>query len=343
MTAAALLWAAAPALHAQSLTERSPNLQGTWTLPAGHPVFVLSHRFELVDGGDEVFSVPLFTLGVGLPAGLAIGVDFTTFSEVVPARVTANEAQYWMRSRLPAPGRAELSAIGAYNRAAASADGAIAGRLPAGPVQLFGEVRAFTHLFGTGGGGAASAIGAGIRLTDNLWLTGDYGRVVTVDTIPGAWSSALAIRIPASPHTLSLQVTNGGASTLQGASRSKTVGGADVRYGFSFTVPLGGRARWSRIIRPAATPPQRPEAGTNTVRISDLAFAPVSRTVRAGEIFEWINTDPVPHDVAFPDEGWRSPLLAEGDRFRLVFDRPGTYRYHCTPHPGMVGTVVVLP
>jgi plastocyanin len=339
---AALSLAAPPPLLGQNLTERPPNLQGTWTLPVGHPLFVLSHRFELIEGGDELFSVPTFGLGVGLPWGLAVGLDFTTFSEVIPARLTANEAQYWIRGRVPAPGRSELAVIGAYNGAARSADAAITGRLPAGRAQLFAEGRAFSSLFGSGEAGAAAAAGAGLRLTENLSLTGDYGRVVTSDTFPGAWSAAVAVRIPASPHTFSLQATNGGATTLQGASRSKTVGPGRVRYGFSFTIPLGGRARWSRIFQAAPVPATSGTPGEATVRLTQLSYAPASVTVRAGHPVEWVNADPVPHDVTFTD-GWRSPLLEEGDRFRIVFDRPGTYRYHCTPHPGMIGTVVVLP
>jgi plastocyanin len=30
-----------------------------------------------------------------------------------------------------------------------------------------------------------------------------------------------------------------------------------------------------------------------------------------------------------------------GGRFTFTFQNAGTFRYHCTIHPGMVGTVVV--
>ena len=44
---AALLWAGN--VGAQSVVERSPNMQGVWTLPGGQAAFVFAHRFELID------------------------------------------------------------------------------------------------------------------------------------------------------------------------------------------------------------------------------------------------------------------------------------------------------
>jgi plastocyanin len=42
-------------------------------------------------------------------------------------------------------------------------------------------------------------------------------------------------------------------------------------------------------------------------------------------------------DLAFDDSG----LIEPGDSFRQTFDEPGTYRYHCGPHPDMTGVIVV--
>lgn len=36
----------------------------------------------------------------------------------------------------------------------------------------------------------------------------------------------------------------------------------------------------------------------------------------------------------------KSELLTEGT-FSYTFDDAGTFTYHCTPHPMMVGTVIV--
>ena len=247
---ALLLWMAAPA-SAQSSVERSPNVHGVEGIDPGTGLFVLSHRFEFLNGGDELISIPTLTLGVGLPWSLALGVDFTSYSEVVPSRLTGNEGELWLK-RPFAVGAVDLAGIVGYNTAAESLDGAVDVRVPIGRVRLFGEARAFSDLFGSGDPGAAATVGGALRLTEYLAVTGDYGGVISESDVPGAWSAALAMEIPASPHTLALVMTNSGAATLHGVSREKTVGPSDVRYGFTFTVPLGGRGRWGRVLDPVA-------------------------------------------------------------------------------------------
>jgi plastocyanin len=50
----------------------------------------------------------------------------------------------------------------------------------------------------------------------------------------------------------------------------------------------------------------------------------------------------VPHDVTSDTRGWsfRKSLGLHGV-VRVRFTRPGTYRYHCSIHPGMAGKIVV--
>jgi plastocyanin len=55
----------------------------------------------------------------------------------------------------------------------------------------------------------------------------------------------------------------------------------------------------------------------------------------------WTNEDPAEHTVTEQNNGFTSKTLTQGGRFRIVFDRPGTYRYLCALHPEMRGTVVV--
>jgi plastocyanin len=336
---AGLLAVSSPAAG-QSVLERSPNLQGVWGLSPGHPVFVLSHRFEFLAGGDELFSVPTLTLAIGLPFGLTTGVDFTSFSEAIPDRVLGNEAQYWLKRPVSA-GPATFAGIAAYNGAARSLDAALGVAAPLAALRLFGEARAFTDLFGQGVGGLAGALGAGLMLTDYLGVTGDIGRVLSADTIPSAWSAALAVGIPASPHTFALQISNTGATTLQGASRAKTIGTSGVRYGFTFTIPFGNRERWRRIIRPP--PPARPNSSAERqIDVKDLQFLPAEVRIRPGERVEWVNRDPVAHTVSAEDGSWGSNLLAPGESYVRLFTVAGRYPYYCAPHPEMRAVVVVV-
>lgn len=82
----------------------------------------------------------------------------------------------------------------------------------------------------------------------------------------------------------------------------------------------------------------------NTVTIRDFSFGPATLTVKKGTTVTWTNEDSTQHDVT-PDsptgEFKRSSLLSKGDTYSVTFNTPGTYRYHCTPHPDMKGTITV--
>lgn len=343
------LFVCASGAGAQSLLERSPNLYGVWTLDRGRAAFVFAHRFEFHEGGDELLNIPTLTLAVGLPLGLTAGLDYSSNSEVV-TRAGGNENQLWLKRALDA-GPATAAGLVAYNTAARSLDGAVSVRGEAGRVSLFGEGRAFSDVSGSGESGAAATVGAALGLTDYLALTADVGRVLTQDSFPAAWSAAVAVAIPGSPHTFSLQATNAGSLTLHGASHERPRGFSRVRYGFVFTVPLTG-SRWARIFRPSPAPEaaETPPAGLASaqdiaarVEMRQIAYTQPEVRIRAGQSVEWTNRDPVVHTVTGDDASWGSGFLNEGDRFVHRFDRPGRYPYHCGPHPQMTAVVIVEP
>lgn len=327
------------ALACQSPLEQSPNIHGVWGLRSGQGVFVFAHRFEFLTG-DEVMSIPTFTLAAGLPFGFTLGTDFTTFSEAIPDEITENEYEFWLKRGIRPVDALDLAVLGGYNITASSWDGALNVRFVAGRFQLFAEGRAFSDLFGSEGTELAGAVGFGIRLTEHLALTGDIGQVLTVDDIPAAWSAALAAEIPGAPHTLSLQVTNTGATTLQGASREKVAGTKTRRYGFSFVVPIGSVDRWARLFRPLAS--DRPTTpGAELVAVRQYSYEPAEITIDRGTTVEWVNRDPVVHTATALDGTWNSGSLGEGDRWTHTFTVPGRYSYYCIPHPEMRGVIVV--
>lgn len=79
------------------------------------------------------------------------------------------------------------------------------------------------------------------------------------------------------------------------------------------------------------------------VRIDNFAFTPTTLTVAAGTKLHWVNGDDVPHIVIGVDQDTpiKSPPLDTDDEYVVVLDKPGTYKYFCSLHPHMVGTVVV--
>jgi plastocyanin len=77
------------------------------------------------------------------------------------------------------------------------------------------------------------------------------------------------------------------------------------------------------------------------VMAKDFMFAPVALTIAAGSTVTWTNKDQEPHTVVSADGLFRSGALDTNDSFSFKFDQPGTYRYTCSIHPQMVGTIVV--
>jgi plastocyanin len=77
------------------------------------------------------------------------------------------------------------------------------------------------------------------------------------------------------------------------------------------------------------------------VLAKEFMFAPASLTVAAGSTVTWTNSDDEPHTVVSDSGLFRSGALDTNESFSYRFDKPGTYRYACSIHPRMVGTVVV--
>jgi len=79
------------------------------------------------------------------------------------------------------------------------------------------------------------------------------------------------------------------------------------------------------------------------VRIGNFAFAPETITVPVGTKVQWVNEDDAPHTVVGVDKDTplKSPPLDTDDKYFVVLDKPGTYKYFCSLHPHMVGVVIV--
>jgi plastocyanin len=327
-------------LAAQSVMDRPPNMHGTWGLQPGHAAFVFVHRFEFLSGGDQLLNIPTLSLSVGLPLGLTAGLEYTSNSEIDPDALSENETEYWLKRPFGIGRWVTVAPLVAYNRRAGSFDGAAIGKARIGPVSLVGELRGFSDLFGTDEAGFAGAVGGVVQVTPYLGVGGDVGKVLSVDSFSTVWSGGLAVAIPGTPHTFSLHATNGGALTLQAASRDKAFGPGSRRYGFSFTVPMGNGSQWARIFRPAPTSPAA-TAGTVRVDMRSIAYSPAELHIRAGQTVEWVNLDPVIHTVT--GEGWGSEVMTEGATYSHRFEQPGRFPYRCLPHPQMTGVVVVDP
>jgi plastocyanin len=84
-------------------------------------------------------------------------------------------------------------------------------------------------------------------------------------------------------------------------------------------------------------------AAPTEVTIDNFAFEPAILRVARGARVIWVNRDEEPHTVVSAEKELRfkSQALDTNDKFSFVFDKPGTYKYFCSVHSHMVGTIEV--
>jgi plastocyanin len=311
----------------QSLLDRTPNLSGGWLGERGTLQFNFVHRFTVSDPPQRnVDNSPTFLLSYRLPFPVVIGVNYATASDVVITPPIPNEWEVFARyTRFG--GALQVG----YNQAARSVDAELSVARTMGPVRLLAVGRYLSN--GYGSDTTRYAIGGGAVLRAHRWVALALDYVTLLDQRAAetvVWGAGLHLAIPYSPHTLSLQVTNTSTGTLQGASRGHDA----FRGGFEFTIPFTLSRYFGRKAAGAAVRGM-------AVEMRAMAFAPMRLEVSAGATVEWTNRDQIAHTVTADDGSWDSGPIEPGATWRHTFDTPGTFAFHCSPHPYMTGAVVV--
>lgn len=333
-------------LAGQSLLYRPPSSGGTWVPAPGVLQFNFMHRFIVSPGSaKKVTNRPTFTLAMGLGHALSFGTRYSSNSVINPP--APNEFEVLARWRLGA-GEGEhglsLAVTPVFNTAAHSIDGEAAVDFTSGRLTVSGALRGMQKPFGEDGGLAAAAGGLSLRLNDYIALSGDVATFLGRDSA-AAWSAGLSFVIPGSPHTFSLHASTVKSNTIQGSSYSPRFSSGRVAYGFEFTIPIhfSRFAPWfhkNKQQYQLVDGPMMNAAATISMRA--MKFAVDSVEIRAGESVRWVNNDFVDHTVTFEQPGpTSSGYLRTNGMFVARFEKPGVYRYHCTPHPDMKGVVVV--
>jgi plastocyanin len=75
--------------------------------------------------------------------------------------------------------------------------------------------------------------------------------------------------------------------------------------------------------------------------MTTTAYAPNPISVSVGGSVTWTNNDATTHTSVANAGAWNSGSIAPGGQFSMTFPSAGTFPYHCSLHPGMVGTVTV--
>jgi amicyanin len=76
------------------------------------------------------------------------------------------------------------------------------------------------------------------------------------------------------------------------------------------------------------------------VKIGNFTFGQRELKVKAGTTVTWTNEDDIPHTVV-SQNNFRSKVLDTDGKYSFTFTTPGTYKYFCSLHPHMTGTVIV--
>ncbi len=77
------------------------------------------------------------------------------------------------------------------------------------------------------------------------------------------------------------------------------------------------------------------------VNIDDFMFTPEDLSVEVGATVTWRNVQGTPHTVTADFDEFDSAQLPQDAEFSQTFGMAGTFRYHCTIHPTMAGSVTV--
>ncbi len=97
-----------------------------------------------------------------------------------------------------------------------------------------------------------------------------------------------------------------------------------------------GIAVVATLLLPVATA----RAEDTDVHIDNFVFQPPLLNVKVGTTVKWTNRDDIPHTVVCPGK-FRSKTMDTDGTFEFAFTAAGEYKYFCSLHPHMTGTVKV--
>ena len=97
-----------------------------------------------------------------------------------------------------------------------------------------------------------------------------------------------------------------------------------------------GIAVVATLLLPVATA----RAEDTEVHIDNFTFEPAQLTVKVGATVRWMNRDDIPHTVVCAGK-FRSKTMDTDGTFEFTFTAAGEYKYFCSLHPHMTGTVKV--
>jgi len=98
----------------------------------------------------------------------------------------------------------------------------------------------------------------------------------------------------------------------------------------------------------SSSSPSSPTTTTADVTVSIAgnlgaqSFVPNPVAMRVGQTISWKNNDAITHDATQDGSGFATGNIAGGATSSpIMMSTAGRFTYHCTIHPGMIGTINV--
>jgi len=130
--------------------------------------------------------------------------------------------------------------------------------------------------------------------------------------------------------------------SMEKSKRSLTI--LAVVAGIVSAVACGGSGYSSNPTAPNPAPSPGGGSADVTITINGMngaqSFSPNPASVKVGQTVSWRNADSTTHDPT--GSGWGTGSIGPGQTSApIMFSTAGSFDYHCTIHPSMVGTLTV--
>src|SRR5947207_10829152 len=83
------------------------------------------------------------------------------------------------------------------------------------------------------------------------------------------------------------------------------------------------------------------ESKEHSVSMKSVKYSPANLEIKVGDTVVWTNDDDHDHTVVADDGSFKSEKIGHGETFKHTFDKKGKFKYSCSYHPRMKGTITV--
>lgn len=118
----------------------------------------------------------------------------------------------------------------------------------------------------------------------------------------------------------------------------------------SLAAIVGAGAACGSYSSMSPTSPTTPTTATTSADVTigiqgdrgSQSYSPNPTTMRVGQTVAWHNGDAITHTATADAAGFNTGSVTAGSTSApVMMSTAGTFTYHCTIHPGMIGTITV--